>query len=271
LTRPRVDGQTALITGASSGIGAEICRGLAGRVSKMVIVARGQVQLEALAVELRAKHRGLIVAVQPCDLSDPDALQRLVTAIPKETGILVNCAGLGDINLFEFSDIVKLRRLIAVNVEAVVALTHAVVPQMLKRGSGGILNISSGFGVTTMPGVATYSGSKHFVSAFSESLRMELSGAGICVTQVCPGPVDTNFEKVAGNLTGRSVPGFVEISAAQCAQEALRGFYRGRAMVVPGRFARWLIALGRITPAWVLRLVYRSFAPELRRYGPPKK
>ena len=271
MSRPPIDGETALVTGASSGIGVEICRGLAGRVSRLVIVARRVAKLEDLARQLRSEHTGLVVTVHACDLSDTKAVSRLIAAIPKETGLLVNCAGLGDINLFEYSDSAKLHRLIAVNVSAVVALTHAVVPQMLARGRGGILNISSGFGLTTMPGVATYSGTKHFISAFSESLRMELSGAGICVTQVCPGPVATNFEKVAGNPTGRSVPAFVERSAARCAQEALSGFYRGRAMVVPGRFASWLIALGRIMPAWVLRLVYRGFAPALRRYGSPKR
>ena len=269
--RPSVNGETALVTGASSGIGAEICRGLAGRVSRLVIVARREDQLEKLAVELRANHAGLTVTIAPCDLSDRADLQRLIETIPKDTGVLVNCAGLGDVNLFEFSNILKLQRLIAVSVEAVVSLTHAVVPQMVNRGRGGILNISSGFGVTTMPGVATYAGSKHFISAFSESLRMELSSAGICVTQVCPGPVDTNFEKVASNPTGRTTPKFLEITAEQCAQEALRGFYRGRAMVVPGRFARWASMVGRITPAWILRFVYRSFASELRGYGPLKK
>ena len=213
----------------------------------------------------------MVVTVLPCDLCDQSAVADLVAVIPADIGILVNCAGMGDVGLFEFSDYAKLQRLIALNVEALVGLTHAVVPKMLQRGSGGILNISSGFGVTTMPGVATYAGTKHFVTAFSETLRMELSNAGICVTQVCPGPVDTNFEKVDSNPTGRSTPKFFEISPQQCAQAALTGFYRGRAMVVPGLLPHWLITLGRIAPRWLLRLVYRNFASELRGYGPTKK
>ena len=170
VTRPSIDGETALVTGASAGIGAEICRELASRVSRILIVARRAPQLEALAVELRSKNENLVVTVLPCDLCDQSAVADLVAVIPADIGILVNCAGMGDVGLFEFSDYAKLQRLIALNVAALVGLTHAVVPKMLKRGSGGILNISSGFGVTTMPGVATYSGTKHFVTAFSETL-----------------------------------------------------------------------------------------------------
>ena len=131
---------------------------------------------------------------------------------------------------------------------------------MLARGRGGILNVSSGLGLTFMPGAAVYSGSKHYVSAFTESLRLELRGTGVVVSQLCPGPVATEFLDVAGNPVGRPVPRLLELSAEQCARVALRGFARGRALIVPGLVARILIGLGRITPRC-------AAAPGLREPG----
>jgi len=105
---------------------------------------------------------------------------------------------------------------------------------MLKQGRGGILNVSSGWGVTFIPGIGIYAGAKHFVTAFTECLRLELKGTGVVVSQVCPGPVDTEFEQVAGNPTGRDIPAFLTISSERCARAALRGFEKDQAMITPG-------------------------------------
>ena len=266
--RPPVDDGVILLTGASSGIGAEMAKILAVRASGLALVARREALLQELAQTLRERKPGLIVTVHPCDLADPVARAEMVDAVEAAHGridVLINNAGLGDIGVFGDSDWKKNQLMIDVNITALLYLTHRVLPDMLKRGKGGILNISSGFGLTWMPLLSAYVGSKHFVTGFSESLRAELHGTGVVVTQVCPGPVATEFEQVAGNPTGQSVPGIVELTAEQCAVSAINGFSRGRAMVVPGFVPSIMIGLGRLSPAWLLRLIYAPLAAVMRR------
>jgi short-subunit dehydrogenase len=111
---------------------------------------------------------------------------------------------------------------------------------MVDRGRGGVLNMGSGAGLTVMPAAAAYSASKHFMDGFSEALRADLAGTGVVVTQVCPGPVDSEFDQLAGSADGMTggPPQFLRISAAQCAREALAGFDRGVPLVFPGRAYR---------------------------------
>jgi short-subunit dehydrogenase len=159
----------------------------------------------------------------------------------------------------------KTERMIELNVRALSYLTHRMVGPMVKAQRGGILMVSSGFGLTFLPGFAAYIGTKHYVTGLSEALRLELKPMGVVVTQVCPGPVATEFEEVAGNFTGLRPQRLVEISAERCARAALAGFERGRAMVIPGfaiRLAMWSAAL---TPRFVLRLVYGPAARWFRR------
>lgn len=257
--RPPLDDSRILVTGASSGIGVALARQLAPSARVLVLVARRGDRLQDLATDLRTARPALTVEVESCDLADGAARAALVEAITARHGgldILVNCAGLGDIALLEQSDPAKLELMLQVNVVALTMLTRAFLPGMVAQGRGGILNISSGFGLTWMPVVAAYAGSKHYVTAFSESLRAELAGSGVVVTQSCPGPVATEFEAVAGNPTGQKVPGFVELTADQCAHASLRAFRRGRALVVPGFVAAILIHLGASSPRPVLRLLY---------------
>jgi len=259
--RPALKGSTALVTGASSGIGRELALQIAPSLAKgcVVLVARRAERLEELAVELRSLNPELKVLVAPADLADRESTDAMLAKVEAEAGsvdILVNNAGMGDIGLFEFSDWSKLETMIQLNVTALTYLSHRLVPGMKTKGQGGILNISSGFGLQTLPGAASYAGTKHYVSAFTEALRQELRGHNIVVTQVCPGPVATEFEAVAGNPTGLAVPGLVELSAAQCARSALRGFLRGRAVVVPGFIIGSLVSLGALAPRWLLSLLY---------------
>jgi len=267
---PAIDGGVALVTGASAGIGRAICRLLAPRVKALVLVARRRERLEALASELRAQRPALVVDVQVCDLGDLDAVDRMLAAVAEAVGdvdVLVNNAGFGVIAPFERCDWTKMHQMIRVNVLALTYLTNRLLGSMVARRRGGILNISSGFGLTFTPLAAVYIGTKHFVTGFSESLRLDLRELGVCVTQVCPGPVDTEFESVAGNPTGQKVPKILEISAEHCARTAVRSFERGRALVVPG-FVAWLVmGMGRITPRWLLRLVFAGIAGRIRRRG----
>lgn len=248
-----------LVTGASSGIGAALARLLAPRARALVLVARREDRLQELAGALRGQHPGLEVDVRPCDLADPQATAALARALVEAHGgvdLLVNNAGLGDIGLFEVADLDKLVGMIQVNVVAPTVLTRLLLPGMIARGRGQVLNISSGFGLVWMPGAAAYEGTKHHITAWSEALRSELVGTGVQVCQVCPGPVRTEFEEVAGNPTGQAVPPFVELSAEDCARAAVAALDRGQALAVPGFWA-WLgISAGRISPRWVLRPVF---------------
>jgi short-subunit dehydrogenase len=255
--RADLDRTRAVVTGASSGIGREIARELAPRASAIALVARRRERLDELADELRRAHSGLVVHVVPCDLGDRDAAVRLGDTLIATMGgvdLLVNNAGLGIMGVFDRSDVRSALGMIDVNVSSLVALTHSLLPPMVERGRGAILNISSGFGMTWAPGFAVYIGTKHFVTGFSEALRLDLEGTGVVVTQVCPGPVETEFEEVSGNFTGRGVPGFVVISARQCARESLSGVERGDAIVFPGLANRLGMGLIAWTPRFVQRL-----------------
>lgn len=262
-----LDDAHVLVTGASSGIGAELARALAPRARVLSLVARRAPRLEALAAELRVAHPSLTVVVAPCDVSDTSDIDRMLAEVEAQAGVidtLVNNAGLGDIALFERSEWAKLQAMLRVNNEGMLYLTHRLLPGMLARRRGGVLNVSSGFGLVFMPGAAAYVASKHFVSAFTESLRCEVRGTGVVVTQVVPGPVPTEFEQVAGNPLGRPVPAVVQVSAAQCAAAAVAGFANDRAIVTPGAVMKGVLGLGRLSPRWTQRLIYSRVGRLLR-------
>lgn len=265
--RPPLDG-TILVTGASSGIGRALAIELAGRAGALVLVARRADRLEALREELRSRRPDLRVSLQPCDLLDRAAVDRMLDAVAAELGpvdVLINNAGFGDMGVFDRSDWDKTERMIRLNVEVPTYLARRLVGPMIERGRGGILNVSSGFGLEIMPGFATYVGSKHYVTSWTESVRLELRSQGVVVSQLCPGPVRTEFESHIGNFTGRRPPPLVEISPERCARAAVRGFARGRAMIIPGVAIRLLLGLGAVSPRWLKRLVYRPVADQIRR------
>jgi len=265
--RPPIDGGVVLITGASSGIGREIARQLASRARALILVARRVDRLEALASELRAAFPALVVEVCVCDVGDRVALARMVDQLGEkklDVDVLVNNAGMGAMGMYDRSSWARIESLIEVNVRSVAYLTHRLVAPMVQRGRGGILNISSGFGLEFMPGFAGYIGTKHFVSAFSESLRLEVRPCGVVVTHVCPGPVATEFEANIGNFTGRQPPKFVQLSAQACARQALRAFDRGRAMVIPGLAINLVMLLGAISPRFIKRWLYSFAVPKFR-------
>lgn len=265
--RPPLDDSIAVVTGASSGIGVELARLLAPRVKVLVLVARRQERLEALAQELREQVQRTEIEVAPADLSRPEEVEALCAHLLDEHGgvdILVNNAGLGDFDLFERCDPAKLQTMLGVNMVGLTLLTRRLLPGMVARGRGGVLNISSSFGLTWMPFFSAYLGTKHYVTAFSEALRCELGGTGVVVTQVCPGPVATEFEERAGNKTFQEVPGFLQISAERCAEASLAAFERGRALVVPGLGMKVVAFAGSWTPRWLLRLVMGGLGRYLR-------
>lgn len=262
------DGGVVLITGASSGIGRALALQVAHRARAIALVARRKDRLEELKSELLTLNPSLRVVVSAADITKPEARDAMLAAVEAEAGpvdVLVNNAGFGDLGVFDRADWEKNERMIALNVTALTHLTHRVVRGMVARGRGGILNVSSGWGLTFGPGLSVYIGTKHFVTGFTEGLRLDLAGTGVRVTQVCPGPVATEFNDTVGNFTGMSPPGLVEISAERCARAAIRGLDRGRALVVPGLLIRFILFLGTKTPRFILRLFYAPVARLLRK------
>lgn len=251
--RPPLSG-TVLITGASAGIGRALARRVCAEARRVILVARRTDRLESLADELRTTRVGVEVDVAPCDLADPEAVEALCARLIDEGGVdvLVNNAGFGDRARLEDADLAKLQRMVAVNVSAVVHLTRRLVVGMVERGHGGVLNVGSVLGHIYQPGVATYAGTKHFIAGFSDALRAEVASAGVTVTEVCPGPVDTEFRAIAG---GRGSSDTLRIDAGTCADDALRGFRRGQALVFPGRRNRWLMRIASLLPKALIRWV----------------
>lgn len=260
--------EVAVITGASSGIGREIARAIAPHVKAIALVARRRDRLEALAAELEGGRPGLRARAFECDLVDLAAASAMLAEVKAAFGdvdVLVNNAGFGDFGVFDRADWEKTKRMIDLNVTSLVYLTHQVLPNMIERDRGAILNVSSGFGLTFSPGLAGYVGTKHFVSGFTESLRLDLAGTNVVATQVCPGPVATEFSEGIGNFTGREPPGFVTVTPDVVARAAVRGLLARRALVIPGLWMKLLVPLGMYTPRFVLRLLYASLGKLLRR------
>jgi uncharacterized protein len=271
--RPPVDDGTVLITGASSGIGREFAVQLAARAGILVVAARRAELLDGLRAELIAAHPRLRVVTLPVDLSDERDVDRAVAALRERAvavDVLINNAGIGDQALFDAADWARTRQLLHTNVVAVVRLTALLVPSMVERGRGGVLNVGSGAGLTVMPAAAAYSASKYFVNGFSEALRADLAGTGVVVTQVCPGPVDSEFDAIAGTAGGMAggPPQFLRISAARCAREALAGFDAGKPVIFPGRAYRIAMRALPLLPRSLQRRQAASAAARLRSRPP---
>ena len=228
-------GDTALVTGASSGIGEQFARRLAGRGVHLVLAARNRERLERLAAELRATG-GVSVLVVPADLSVPggaDALVDAVTAHGARIDLLINNAGVGSQGRFVDQDPAVITREIQLDCVSLVALTRRLLPDMLDRGRGGVINVASTAAFQPVPTMATYAAGKAFVLSFTEALWVETMHTGVRMMALCPGPTQTAFFDTANPnqqfLTRRRQ------SPAQVAEFALRRFERGRApSVIPG-------------------------------------
>ncbi len=259
-----LSGRTGVVTGASAGIGREMARVLANDLGKLVLVARRKDRLEELATELRAAHPQLKVEVRAIDLVDRPETGRMVDDLEKHglaPDVLINNAGFGDYGLFEKRAWSRQEELLELNVISATYLLHRVLPGMIARGFGAILNVGSSAGMMPGVGSSTYAASKAYVNHLSEALRAELSGTGVSVTCVCPGPVPTEFQEVA-NKAGlpAPMPKAFHIDAKQCAEEAIDALRRGRARVIPGARMRAAVVSLESVPRALVR-------PLLRRQG----
>lgn len=249
---------TALITGASGGIGLVLAQLFAADGHDVVLVARTEAKLRALANELETK--GVKATVLATDLSRPDAPTQLFAELEQrgiELGYLVNNAGFGSNGRLWELDRARELEMIDLNIRALVDLTHLVLPGMVARGFGRVLNIGSTAGFQAGPGMATYYASKAFVLHFSEAVAHELRGTGVTATVHCPGATATGFAAVAGNdrtrLFASGVAGVDEV-----ARDAYQAMHAGRTIRVHGvRNALMALSVRTAPRAWVRAIAAR--------------
>lgn len=252
----------ALVTGASAGLGAEFARQLAARGMHLVLVARRRALLEELAAELHAKHatRCEIIA---CDLAQPGAVAELVAQLDRQgivIDLLVNNAGFGIVGEVDQADVERLLEMIRLNVSAVVELTYRLLPGMLQRGRGAIVNLSSLSGFQPVAYMGVYAATKAFVLHFSEALAEEVRPRGVTVLAVCPGVTKTAFFDIAG------APGWLQKHRSHAPERVVRtalwALERRRQVIVVGWRNYLLTLLVRIAPrARVVKESTRFFKP----------
>jgi short-subunit dehydrogenase len=242
--------ETALVTGASSGIGLELARCFAANKSNLILVARSTEALEKLAAELREKFH-VQVLVLTTDLSKSEAPQQIFDEL-KGRGItvdvLVNNAGFGLHGEFAQLPLCRQMDMVQVNVSALVGLTGLFLPEMLARKRGGILNVGSVAGYFPGPRMAVYFSTKAFVRSFSDALHEELRGTGVTLTNLAPGPTESNFSAVARSHYKRKMQN-PKMSAATVAQAGYQAFRQGKAQATPG------------IPNWLLTHIVAKFLP----------
>jgi hypothetical protein len=259
----KLEGCNALITGASAGIGREFARQLANRVRTLVLVARREQRLNELRDELRSRNAQLNVHARVVDLCKKTQIGELIAWLEQNkiaTDYLINNAGLGDYGSVATSDIERDDRIIQVNVAALTLLTRHLIPQMIDRKRGVILNVSSSAGFLPIPGMAVYAASKAYVNSFTEALRAELPpNSGVRVTALCPGPVHTEFGDAAARPSGKpeTGPEFIYVSVEKTVREALAAVEADKPLMIPGAFMKFAMFLVRITPMPIMRLAWR--------------
>jgi short-subunit dehydrogenase len=258
-------GRTALVTGASGGIGEELAKVFAAHGFDLVLVARTEAKLITLGEALSAQHGARCTTIA-ADLARPESSAELVAHLAKlEIGVdvLVNNAGFAAYGKFHEIDLDEQLRMIRVNIAALTELTHRLLPGMLARRRGKVLNVASTAAFMPGPLMATYYATKAYVLSFSEALNSELAKSGVTVTALCPGPTSSGFQSRAGMEESRLVRGREIMDVGTVAQAAYAGLMRGRPVVIPGT-SNWLTTLmprllpRRIIPGIVKRAQGRA-------------
>ncbi|TQF73324.1 SDR family oxidoreductase [Rhodococcus spelaei] len=254
----------AVVTGASSGIGEALATELAAQGHSLILVARRGDLLDALAAKLTAAH-GVTVEVRAVDLSDRDKRAALTEELAhRPVSILCNNAGIATFGPVSELDAGYERAQVELNAVAVHDLTLAVLPGMIERRSGGILNVGSAAGNMPIPNNATYAATKAFVNTFSESLRGELKGSGVHVTLLAPGPVRTETPDPAeASIVDRLVPDFFWISSEYTAKVSLDALAKNKMRVVPGILSKGMSVAGQYSPRAVVAPIVGTFYKKL--------
>jgi short-subunit dehydrogenase len=241
---------TALVTGASAGIGREFAVQLAARGHDLVLVARDRARLDAVAAELTSRY-AVAAEVLVADLSDRAALQTVADRVAdrgRPVDVLVNNAGYGQRRSFLRNDLAAEEAAFDVLTRAVLVLSHAAGVAMRERGRGRIINVSSVAGFIAS---GSYSAAKAWVTTFSEGLASELAGTGVTVTALCPGFTNTEFQQRAG--IDKPGPDFVWLDPARLVSDCLRDVEKGRVVSVPGLHYKAAVGLLRVAPRSLVR------------------
>ncbi len=249
--------ETALVTGASGGIGRVLAETFARNDFDLIVVARRQQELEKLGERCRSRY-GSQVTVLPMDLLTAGAAEKLVGQVEAaglRVDALVNNAGLMDMGDFSEIDVERHERLLQLNVVLLASLTRRLLPAMIARGQGRILNLASTSAFQPLPALALYAASKAFVLSFSESLSEELAGTGVTVTALCPGFTKTEMLDQAKDqhAFARNIPGFLISDVESVAQEGFEACIAGHAILVPGLANRLGASLVQLQPRWLVR------------------
>lgn len=258
------EGCTALISGASSGLGVEFARQLAPYARRLVLVARRADRLEELVSSLCSIHPHLDARIFVADLSIEERRVALSDWLESENivvNFLVNNAGLGDHGEFCSSDWSRVKAMLDVNISALTHLTHMLVPRMLLADRGAILNVSSVASFFPLPQMAVYAASKAYVTSFTEALAMELRPRGITVTALCPGPVPTEFFEIATRAGDEeraphfeTFPQFV-MPPHEVVTTGLKAVVHGRPRAIPGLLLAMAVSIALIIPFFIVRRV----------------
>ena len=251
---------TALVTGATAGIGAAFVQQLAARGHDLVLVARDEQRLERTAEQLRAG--GTTVEVLPADLADDDGCRRVEQRCAQGVDVLVNNAGLGTKGAFHTAPLEAEEHLLRVNVRAVLRLTHAAVGPMLARGAGAVVNVSSVAGFVPGTRSATYGASKAWVTSFSESLHLQYGPQGVRVLALCPGFTRTEFHARA-EMDASGIPERMWLSADDVVRTGLADLDRGRVVSIPGAQYKAVVAASRSVPRGVTAAISRLLQSRL--------
>jgi len=255
----------ALVTGASSGLGLEFAKLLAADGYELVLVARRHdrlVQLgESLSGSYNIRYRALAI-----DLATPGAAAEVVRQLGSSPlDILINNAGFGALGAFATVDLATVHQMVEVNITALTELTRLVLPGMLERRNGRILNVASTAGFVPGPFMAEYYATKAYVISFTEALAEELRGTGVTVTALCPGATRTEFQAVANVASSRlfNMPGVMD--AAPVVRAGYNGMMRGKTLVIPGIMNRALPLVIRFSPRKMVARVSRVFQEKVKK------
>jgi short-subunit dehydrogenase len=257
--------QTALITGASGGIGLEFAKIFAREGYDLVLVARSEDKLQRIKIELE-KRRGISARILTKDLADPAAPEEIYNELERsgvQVDVLVNNAGYALFNPFVERDAKETLDMLQVNIMALTHLTRLFLPGMIERGKGHVLNMGSTAAFVPGPLMAAYYASKAYVLSFSEAIATELRGTGVTVTALCPGAVQTGFQKRADMENSRLVQGRRIMDPSTAARAGYKAMMRGKVVEVPGLGNKAIPLFARLTP--------RSIVPEIVRRGQERR
>ena len=243
---------SALVTGASSGIGEELTRQLAAAGVPVVVVARRVERLEALAAELDGIE---VLAADLGTRAGQDRVAGRIADAAQPVDLVVNNAGFGTSGTFDELDVDRLSEEIGLNVDALTRLTHAALGVMVPRRRGWVLNVSSFASFQPAPRLAVYAATKAYVTSLSESLHEEVKPHGVVVTALCPGLIKTEFIDISNmGADTPEYPGFVWLDLAEVVTSALEGTAKGRALIVPGALYKSASWISGVTPRWIRRV-----------------